>query len=794
MGARIRAFDWAASPLGPPEQWPAPLRTALRILLTTNHPIFVFWGAEHICFYNDAYSRSLGPEMHPSMLGSRGREAWHEIWPIIGPQIEQVMAGRGATWHENQLVPFSRNGRFEDVYWTYSYGPIDDHTSPTGVGGVLVICTETTEHVLAEQRMRAAESRWRQLFEQAPGFMCVLTGPDHRFEYANPRYRELVGQRDILGKPVRDALPEVVAQGFIPLLDHAFGSGEAYSATGAPIVLSRHGAGAAEERFVDFVFQPIRDADGRVKGIFVEGADVTVRERGLFALRENQEGLQRSSTRLQLATAAAELGIHEYNLITGRLEWDARVRALWGVPADEPITYETFLAGLHPDDVGPTQAKVARALDPSLREGFDVEYRVIDRAGTMRWVRATGRVDFVAGAAERLVGTVQDVSRQKALEEGLREADRRKDEFLATLSHELRNPLASIRNAAHLLSAPNPTPDALTLAQQVLRRQVSQMALLLDDLLDVARLTQGKMELRRQRVTMASIVDASCEAVRPLIDANRHQLTLDLPSEPLAVFGDPLRLSQIFSNLLTNAAKYTDPGGDVRVTVRAEGGNAVVAIRDSGIGIPAANLKSVFDMFTQIKGERVRAAGGLGIGLALVKGLVAMHGGAIEAHSDGPGRGSEFRVSLPLVTSDAAALGVAPDSQTVPAPVLTRRVLVADDHTDAAESLASWLRMSGHEVVVANDGVEALASVASFRPDVALLDIGMPGLNGYDVARRLRQEPEGRAVWLVALTGWGQEGDKGRAYEAGFDVHLTKPIDPEIIGALLARFDARAQP
>ncbi len=219
MGARIRAFDWTASPLGTPSGWPAPLRTAVRILLTTNHPVFLFWGADLICFYNDAYRRSLGPEKHPAMLGARGRIAWDEIWPIIGPQIEQVVSGGGATWHENHLIPITRHGRLEQVYWTYSYGPIDDESAPGGVGGVLVLCTETTAQVLAAERMQAADARWRALFEQAPGFMCILQGPELRFEYANARYMHLVGDRPVLGKPILDALPEIESQGFIARLE-----------------------------------------------------------------------------------------------------------------------------------------------------------------------------------------------------------------------------------------------------------------------------------------------------------------------------------------------------------------------------------------------------------------------------------------------------------------------------------------------------------------------------------------------------------------------------------------------
>jgi PAS domain-containing protein len=218
MGALMRAHDWGRTPLGPPHDWPPPLRTALRLLLNSGHPMYIWWGPERLCFYNDAYRCSIGNDRHPSSLGRPGREVWTEIWPIIGPQIEHVISGRGATWNSNHLVPITRNGRVEQVYWTYSYNPIDDETAPTGVGGVLVICTETTEQVLAEQAIRAAEARWRQLFDQAPSFMCVLSGPEHRFEYCNARYFELAGRRDIFGKTMIEALPEVERQGFIALL------------------------------------------------------------------------------------------------------------------------------------------------------------------------------------------------------------------------------------------------------------------------------------------------------------------------------------------------------------------------------------------------------------------------------------------------------------------------------------------------------------------------------------------------------------------------------------------------
>ena len=291
MGELIRAHDWASTPLGPPEMWPQPLRTAIRLLLNTGHPMYVWWGPALRCFYNDAYRQSIGPERHPGSLGRPAREVWDEIWDIIGPQIDQVMAGGGATWQENHLVPITRNGRREDVYWTYSYGPIDDPGAPSGVGGVLVVCTETTKQVLAERRHRAEQERLTQMFAQAPGFTALLRGPDHVFELTNPAYVQLVGHRDVIGKPVREALPEVEGQGFFELLDRVYASGKAFVATGMSVDLQRTPDSPVEQRFVDFVYQPVTDG-GRVDGIFVQGADVTERRHAEERLRDSEARLR----------------------------------------------------------------------------------------------------------------------------------------------------------------------------------------------------------------------------------------------------------------------------------------------------------------------------------------------------------------------------------------------------------------------------------------------------------------------------------------------------------------------
>ncbi|HEU4622004.1 MAG TPA: PAS domain-containing protein, partial [Burkholderiaceae bacterium] len=266
MGALIRAFDWLSTTLGSPRDWPAALRTTLRLLLTTQHPVFVFWGPEHICFYNDAYRQYLGPEQHPSILGMRGRDAWPETWDLIAPQIDLVMRGGEATWHENQLVPITRNGRREEAYWTYSYGPIDDESAPNGVGGVIVLCTETTDKVLAEQRLTGEIARERRLFEQAPSFICILEQPDHRFVFVNHALIQVFGDRNFIDRPVREVFPELEGQGFFDLLDRVYSTGKRFIARGMPASIQRTPGAPRENLLLDFIYEPVRDENGVVTG------------------------------------------------------------------------------------------------------------------------------------------------------------------------------------------------------------------------------------------------------------------------------------------------------------------------------------------------------------------------------------------------------------------------------------------------------------------------------------------------------------------------------------------------
>ena len=386
---------------------------------------------------------------------------------------------------------------------------------------------------------------------------------------------------------------------------------------------------------------------------------------------------------------------------------------------------------------------------------------------------------------ELILLAVEDVSALRERAEELAEANRHKDEFLATLAHELRNPLAPIRNAVQYLGMENLKGSDVKTARDVIARQVTVMVRLIDDLLDVSRLSRNKLDIRKQRVELAAVVESAVESSRPLIQQCGHELTVSLPPEPVHLDADPVRLAQVFMNLLNNAAKYTKRGGHIWLTAEREGSDVVVSVRDNGIGIPGDMLARIFEMFTQVDRSLERSQGGLGIGLTLVRRLLDMHDGSIEAHSNGPDEGSEFIVRLPLFQPPQEP---PPRSDGPRATALSGcRILVVDDNKDSADSLKMLLRLKGNDIRTAYDGLEAVEVAETFHPELVLLDIGLPKLNGYDVARRIRQQPWGRDVVLVALTGWGQDEDRRRSQEAGFNFHIVKPLELATLEGLVTK-------
>jgi PAS domain S-box-containing protein len=504
------------------------------------------------------------------------------------------------------------------------------------------------------------------------------------------------------------------------------------------------------------------------------------------------EHIRASEERLRIAIDEAGMGTWDLDLRTNELRWSRSHYELLGFVAapdnSQFATYEMWRSCVHPADIDMVEAALWEARDTQAL--LSHEYR-INRAdtGAVRWMRVLGRFLYdESGAAVRGVGVLFDNTDRKTAELALQQADQRKDVFLATLAHELRNPLAPIRNAAQVLASPKLGADQLQWAQTVIQRQVKHMAWLLDDLLDVARITQGKLELKKQRIALNSVVESAVEVVRPLLRSKSHQLEISLPAEPITLDADPLRFSQVLSNLLTNAAKYTDAGGHITLSGAVDAGTLSLSIQDNGIGIPPDSLNGIFVMFSQVEAAAARSEGGLGIGLALVRGLTELHGGTVEAKSAGVGAGSEFIVHVPLAAPRTETLI---EADTPSRTSVGRRILVADDNRDAADSLALFLELAGHEVRVAHDGRAALSLAHTFRPDAVLLDIGMPQLDGYAVAKALRKESWGERIYLMALTGWGQEGDRQRAIDAGFDRHLTKPIDPDALQMLLAEGQGR---
>ncbi len=419
--------------------------------------------------------------------------------------------------------------------------------------------------------------------------------------------------------------------------------------------------------------------------------------------------------------------------------------------------------------------------------GFNRQEIIVERPDGQR-LTALAHANPIRDRAGRLVGAVNvlvDISDLKRAENELRDADRRKDQFLATLAHELRNPLAPIQNAVHILRTQGPLDPALQWARDVIDRQVRQMTRLVDDLLDLSRITTGKLNLRTAQINLVDILHTAVEISRPVIETSGHQLTITGPTEAVVIDGDLTRLAQVVANLLNNAAKYTPRGGQIDLAAERQGSDAVITVRDTGIGIPADMLTRIFDMFTQAEDAPDRAPGGLGIGLTLCKRLVELHGGSIAALSTGPGKGSEFVVRLPAVLAPVPSRNPA-DNNDVPAtPARSLRILVVDDNRDAAATLAMLLRIMGHDVRTAHDGLEAVAVAAEVRPDAVLLDIGLPKLNGYETARRIREQPGGAKIVLLATTGWGQETDRRLSREAGFDHHLVKPVDPATLLKLL---------
>lgn len=528
-----------------------------------------------------------------------------------------------------------------------------------------------------------------------------------------------------------------------------------------------------------FVMRVTRFQNAGPVRIVIEHDNITDRKKAEEAVRESEE-------RLRLAAEAAHFGMYDRDLAGAHFHVSAEIKKMLGYEPDEPLSHAQVMSHMHPDDRRAGLAAFLRACDPGGDGQLAIEQRIVRSDGAVRWIASVGRVLFEGGVPRRSIGFWVDITERSRLERetleqarALADRDRRKDEFLAMLSHELRNPLAAMSNAVQLLHLHQSEEPLLLQGRGIIERQLGHLKHLVDDLLEVSRISTGRVQLRPEQIAIGFVVERALETAQPLIAQRRHTVTVSLPPEPLWLHADTARLEQVVVNLLTNAAKYTDAGGRIWLSVVREGDAAVLRVRDSGIGIAPELLPRIFDLFTQADRSLDRSQGGLGIGLCLVQRLVELHGGSVAAHSV-LGQGSEFVVRLPLLLTALPALPMFP----VPASDSARppekqssgcRVLVVDDNVDAAQALARVLAMIGHEVRLAYDGPTGLQAALDYRPEVVLLDIGLPGLTGHEVAQRIRQQAALKNVVLVALTGYGRDTDRQRIEEAGFDHHLVKP-------------------
>jgi len=919
----MRAYDWQASPLGAPDTWPSTLKTVVRVLLSSNHPMFIWWGDDLIQFYNDGYRATLGPERHPAALGMPGRPCWEEAWDLIGPDIERVMAGEGSAWYENRLVPLTRNGRREDVWWTYGYSPIEDEG---GIHGVLVICNDVTQDHLLRQRL---EQTNHALIDTMDDGFCLIDmiddadgrAVDYLFIEVNRAFATHTGLENSLGKTARQLVPGL-EQRWVDTYDEIARSGVArrfeegseamgkwFTVYASPIAhphkrrvallftditrqklaeralqasetaaraaaaqaeadrrrldallsaapvgivyVDEHGAMSSanemnrvlwgehpmstsaeqyaewrgwwadgserhgrqlashewalaralrgEQVDADFVeIEPfgkpgerrtlltrataIRDEAGSVKGAVAASTDLT-------ALVATQRALRESEGKFRTITEAVPQMVWS-SLPDGRNDYSNRRWHEFTGLAQPDLAGSNWSAAIHPDD----QPRLQALWRDSLASGklFELEHRLRHHSGAYHWVlnRALPVRDE-AGNIIRWMGTVTDMHDQKLAADELKAANARKDEFLAMLAHELRNPLAPISTAAQMLRLSSADPKRIAHASEVIGRQVRHMVELVDDLLDVSRVTRGLVELEREPVDLKSVIQNAIEQARPLIEKKGHTLSTRLGAANVTVTGDRKRLVQVMTNLINNAAKYTPNGGAITVAADPGPGQVDIKVRDNGIGIESALLPDIFELFTQAKRTPDRAQGGLGLGLALVRSMVSLHGGTVEAFSDGPGLGSCFSVTLPLgADHPGGAEGVQPGDAALAAHSALHIMLV-DDNRDAAESLGIVLAAVGHTVKVEESPLAALRRAQNERFDVCLLDIGLPDMDGHELVRRLRALPTLAGAVMIALSGYGQPQDVAKSKQAGFAAHLVKPVD---IPHLLSVLDALAIP
>jgi PAS domain S-box-containing protein len=648
------------------------------------------------------------------------------------------------------------------------------HTSDGGVGGVVMLTEDISERKRAEEARRESE-QWLSGIVSSAMDAIIAADEGQRIRLFNPAAEAMFGvsAAEITGEPLARLIPERSRRAHEQHVRDFARTGASARRIGALGTL--RGLRANGEEFpMEASVSQVQVGRERIFTVILR--DITERILAEAALRESQE-------RLALALEAAGAGHWDWDVASGRAVCDSECYQLWGV-ADGVERLDDWLEVVHPED----RERVREGFREAAARGgaLRLEFRVDHPPQGVRWLMAVGRTFHDGnGQPARMIGLSIDITERKEAEEALREAARRKDEFLATLAHELRNPLAPIRNAVDILKLQGLSDPTAQAARDVIDRQSRQLVRLVDDLLDVNRISRGKLRLRKERVELSGLLAQALEGAGPRILSAGQELSVSLPPDPIYLNADSVRLAQVFVNLLDNASKYTDKRGRIRMSATRDTLGVAVKVQDTGIGIAPEHLPRIFDMFAQVGSPATQPQPGIGIGLSLAQGLVEMHGGHIEGRSEGLGRGSEFIVHLPVAADSASPQPMRSDDGENLKAITARRVLVVDDERIVAQSLAALLRLLGNEVETAHDGLEAIAAAERYRPDVILLDIGMPGLDGYAACRRIREEPWGNTIQIVALTGWGTEEDRRRSADAGFDGHLVKPVDASTLVNLL---------
>lgn len=798
MGRLIRSFDWSATPLGPAERWPQSLRTAVRVLLTTQHPIFIFWGEDHICFYNDAYRRSIGPERHPGALGKPGREVWDEIWPIIGPQIDQVMASGEATWHENALVPITRNGSQQDVYWTYSYGPIDDEAAATGVGGVLVICTETTEQVEARKSMEAQRQRQEMLLESLPGFIALLEGPNHIFRYANRAYEAIANGRLLIALSVRDAFPELAGQGFYELLDTVYATGERYSARGIPVRL----AGQTEPLYIDLLYEPIRSEAGDITGILVSGYDVTVAARTAMSLAELNDTLEHrvEERTLQLKdsldfarlafSAVGGVGVWTYDAITDVFSYDNAIAELYDLDPKlgaAGIPRSDFLANVHPDDRSSLSVTMSGGL---VRPGdLELEYRLVHADGSIRTVLSKGHTYFDGqGKPVRRTGVGVDMTDKRTLEEQVRQSQKMEavGQLSGGLAHDFNNLLAAISGSLSMMQT--------RLAQGRIGELDKYVSGALGAVRRGASLTQRMLAFSRRQTLDPQATDIN-RLVNGMLDLVGRSVGPGIKIETVLeaniwpTYVDASQLENALLNLCINARDAMPDGGKLTIETSnveydqrmardrglASGRYVSLCVSDTGVGMSTETIARAFDPFYTTK----PIGQGTGLGLSMVHGFAGQSGGATRIDS-AIGKGTTVCLYLPRHDTEpgpdvAMAAGEMPHADN------RETIMLVDDEPLLRMVAGEQLEDLGYRVVEAEDGPSALRLIAECWPiDLLITDVGLPnGMNGRQLADTIRVEHPDLKVLFV--TGYAETSILSQGHlDPGTQV-LTKPFDADVL-------------